>query len=76
MSGPVLASLFMSFLTWGLFIYLIICCLSLVVLLSWRRHVSEASPQDDQFIILTQNTPVIIEADPRGDEDNPHNVKV
>lgn len=68
MSGPLIASLFMSYLNWGLFIYLIICSISLIILLSWRRTVSEASPQEDHFITLTQNTPIMMEIDPRADE--------
>lgn len=67
MVGPLVASVMMSYLTWGLFIYLILCCLMLIILLSWRRQVSEATPQEDMFITVTQNTPIISEVDPRGE---------
>ena len=70
MVGPLIASIFMSLIPWGLFIYLITCCVILLILLTWRRQVSDASPQEDQFITLTQNTPIIVEVDPRGESDH------
>lgn len=66
-SIALIASVLMSYTHWGLFIYLIICCLVLIILLSWRRQVSEASPQEEMFITVTQNTPIISEVDPRGE---------
>lgn len=65
MIGPVIASLFMSLSQWGLIAYLSICCLVLMILMGWRKKVSEPSAQDEQFITITQNTPVIMEVDPR-----------
>lgn len=70
MSGPILASFFMSYVPWGLFTYLLSCCILLIMILSWRRSVKEAAPQEEQFIAMAQTSPVMAEVDPRGDEES------
>jgi MFS family permease len=67
MIGPVIASVLMANISWGLSIYLMLCCLTLILLLSWRRTVKEANPQEEQFMAMPQTSPIISEVDPRGE---------
>lgn len=64
--GPVLAPFFIRSLgANGLFSYLIIINLLMVVFVSWRRIQKAATPQEAAFIPVVQTTPVINEIDPR-----------
>ena len=68
MIGPLLASILMATSPWWLMGYISICCSTLIAILSWRKAVSAPNQQEDNFISITQNTPIIIEADPRVSE--------
>ncbi len=68
MVGPLLASILMTTSPWWLIAYISLCCAILIGLLSWRKVVSDPNQQEEQFISVTQNTPIIIEADPRADD--------
>lgn len=65
MLGPIIAPLFIKFSTYGLIIYLITMSALLVVFLSWRKTVSDDTPQEEAFISFPQNTPIGCEVDPR-----------
>lgn len=53
----------------GLFVYIIAISSVLTVFFLWKRIRVEAIPQEDNFRVLTQTTPLLVELDPRGNTD-------
>lgn len=66
--GPFVAPLFMHLLgSNGLFYYIITINLLLSVFLSWKKSKVPSIPQEDNFIVMPQTSPVTAEMDPRSE---------
>jgi MFS family permease len=66
--GPFIAPIFMNlFGSNGLFLYFITIGAILSIFLAWRKTHVPSIPQEDNFRIMPQTTPVTAELDPRGE---------
>lgn len=68
-SGPLIAPIFIRLLgSSGLFIFFISISLFLLYVVSWRKVVTNVLLPEEPFINVTSTSPVILELDPRGNE--------
>ena len=69
MTGPFIAPFFMKdFDIRGLFIFVLVVSFSLMIFLLYRKTQSVSMPQDGQFRLAPQITPIVTELDPRQEE--------
>ena len=67
-AGPFVAPVFLLFFNAnGLFYYMISVCSLLTLFLCWRKASIPSTPQEDNFIVMPQTSPVTAEMDPRAD---------
>lgn len=67
MLGPFISPLFMKiFGTYGLFLFFIFVCTTVIPIFLWRRTQKPDVPRDDPFMSIPQTSPIISQIDPRG----------